>query len=35
VVTMYWIILFFIGLSVVVAGAAGNARGSVESVKRK
>jgi MFS family permease len=35
VVTMYWIILFFIGLSVIVAGAAGNARGSVESVERK
>jgi MFS family permease len=35
VVTMYWIILFFIGLSVIVAGAAGNARGSVESVESK
>ncbi|MFM2025131.1 MAG: hypothetical protein RLZZ56_1144 [Actinomycetota bacterium] len=35
VVNMYWLILFFIGLSVVVAGAAGNRRGSVETVESK
>jgi len=33
VVNMYWLILFFIALSVIVAGAAGNKRGSVEPVK--
>lgn len=35
VVTMYWLILFFIALSVVVAGAAGNTKGSGESVERE
>jgi cyanate permease len=35
VVNMYWIILVFIALSVVVAGAAGNTRKSVETVKSK
>lgn len=33
VVTMYWLILFFIALSVIVAGAAGNARSSVKPIK--
>lgn len=35
VVTMYWLILFFIALSVVVAGAAGNTKGSSKTVERK
>lgn len=35
IVNMYWLILFFIGLSVVVAGAAGNTRASTKSVERK
>jgi cyanate permease len=35
IVNMYWLILFFIGLSVVVAGAAGNTRASTKSVKSK
>jgi hypothetical protein len=35
IVNMYWLILFFIGLSVVVAGAAGNRRSSIEPVERK
>lgn len=35
VVTMYWLILFFIALSVVVAGAAGNRKSSTESIERK
>lgn len=33
VVNMYWIILLFISLSVVVAGAAGNTRGSGKTVE--
>lgn len=33
VVNMYWLILFFIALSVVVAGAAGNKRKSTETVE--
>ena len=35
VVTMYWLILFFVALSVVVAGAAGNTKGSSKTVERK
>jgi len=35
VVNMYWLILAFITLSVVVAGAAGNTRASVKSVEGK
>ena len=35
VVNMYWIVLIFIMLSVVVAGAAGNNRGSGKSVEGK
>lgn len=35
IVNMYWLILFFIGLSVVVAGAAGNNSGSGKSVEGK
>jgi MFS family permease len=35
VVNMYWIILLFIGLSVLVAGAAGNTRASAKSVEGK
>lgn len=35
VVNMYWVILFFIGLSVVVAGAAGNKRALAKTVESK
>lgn len=35
VINMYWVILVFIVLSVVVAGAAGNKRASTEAVKGK
>jgi cyanate permease len=33
VVNMYWIVLMFIVLSIVVAGAAGNTRASAKAVK--
>jgi hypothetical protein len=33
VVNMYWIVLMFIALSIVVAGAAGNNRASAKAIK--